>query len=256
MTSLLQLALPMLLFAQTGDEEGASLAELQRRAQATRVALANNKDQTLDFVEKPVFRYTDELRNIEQAGIWLWTDRGQPAAMMKVERYRQGERAPHWLYCFASLSPERIGAEWDGNPPFVAREPGIAWTPLENEPANSRPKRLVQMRDLARRFSATQVEPTAKQDVFQMRLLPRPLYRYDEGLDVDGAVFGFTGTGTNPDLLLILESAKSGGWRYGFAAMTVSGLTVKLEDAVIWQRAAEVGPSRVFENWTYFVPKD
>ena len=89
-----------------------------------------------------------------------------------------------------------------------------------------------------------------------MRLLSRPLYRYDDGLEgvIDGAVFGFTGTGTNPDMLLLLDLPKDAGWQFGIAGMTAAGITVRLKDKVVWQISDAAGKGRVFDNWTYFSP--
>ena len=60
------------------------------------------------------------------------------------------------------------------------------------------------MKEMARRFSASF---THKGDMEEMRLLPRPLYRYADPASeiVDGAVFAFTSTGTNPNAFLIFE---------------------------------------------------
>ncbi|MEK6257425.1 MAG: hypothetical protein AABP62_02300 [Planctomycetota bacterium] len=237
-------------------EKEVSLKAMQQRVQGSRVKLSNDAKSPLQLVAAPVFRYSDELRHIEDAGIWLWTERGRPAAAMKVEYYQPGVHPRPWLYCFASLSSELVAAEWEDNPTFQARKPGVIWKTLDDTPATTRPARLVQMRDIARRFAAELQEPNLNKDVHQMRLLTRPLYRYDDGLAdaVDGAVFGFTGTGTNPDLLLLLELSKEGGWQFGVAGMTAAGVTVRLKDNVVWQISDAAGKGRVFDTWTYFLP--
>ena len=233
-----------------------SLKAMQQRVQAARVKLTHQANVKLQLVTAPVFRYSDELRHIEDAGMWLWTNSGRPVAAMKVEHYQPGIHPRPWLYCFTSLSSELVTAEWDGDPTFKARKPGVTWKPLDDTPATTRPARLVQMREVARRFVAVLQEPNANKDIHQMRLLSRPLYRCDDGLAdvIDGAVFGFTGTGTNPDLLLLLDLTKAGGWRFGFAGMTAAGVTVRLKDDVIWQVADANGKGFVFDNWTYFSP--
>lgn len=230
----------------------ASLKALQQRVENTHVQLTKHADLKLQVVATPVFRYSDELRHIEDAGLWLWTDRGRPAVAMKVERYKLGVHPRPWIYCFTSLSPELISAEWPNERTYQARKPGVEWKLLDDPPAKTRPARLVQMRDIARRFSAEVVD--FKDNPRQMRLLSRPLHRQDEGSNGDGALFGFTGTGTNPDLLLLLET-QAGGWQYGLATMTAEGLRVRLGDKLVWEVPHTGGKGTEFDNWMYFSPQ-
>ncbi len=233
----------------------ASLKALRQRVENTRVSLTKKTDPPLKVVPAPVFRYSDELRHIEDAGLWIWTDRGRPAAAMKVERYQAGRFPVPWLYCFTSLSPELVHAEWADAKPFQAKQPGVKWQPLDDEPAMTRAARLVQMRDIARRFSVDLVQDVAGQNRTQMRLLSQPLLRYDETPDVlDGAVFGFTGTGTNPDVLLLLDLPPKGGWRFGIAGMTAEGVTAKLGETVVANLPHTAGRGNVFDNWCNFHP--
>lgn len=249
--------LVMLLYLDQASDKDVSLKVMHQRAQDSRVRLTNGAASELQLMAAPVFRYSDELRQIEDAGVWLWTHHGRPAAAMKVEYYKPGVLTRPWLYCFASLSPELVTAEWDRGPTFQARKPGVTWTPLADKPAATRAARLVQMREIARRFSAEIVKAAEKVEIVQMRLLPRPLYRSEEELAdaEDSVLFGFTGTGTNPDLLLLLDLSKEGGWRFGFAGMTAEGLIVRLEEKVVWQRPHSTGKRQTLDNWIYFVPE-
>jgi hypothetical protein len=89
----------------------------------------------------------------------------------------------------------------------------------------------------------------------QMRLLTQPPYRYEESADVlDGAVFGFTGTGTNPDALLLLDLPPESSWRFGIVGMTAEGLKIKLQDRV-FEFPSTAGKGNVFESWCYFRPE-
>ena len=251
--SAIPMLITMLCLGQT-PADVVSLKAMQQRVRNSRVSLAKDAKIPVPLVVAPVFRNSDELRRIEDGGLWIWTQSGRPVAAMKVEHYQPGVHPRPWLYCFTSLSSELVTAEWDGDPTFKASKPGVTWKPLDDAPAKTRAARLAQMREIARRFSAeiSDFEGTVR----QMRLLPRPLYRDDDGLaDVeDGALFGFTGTGTNPDLLLMLDLPKEGHWRFGFAGMTAEGLTVRLKDNVVWQIPHKAGKGQVFDNWTYFAP--
>lgn len=232
-----------------------SLKVMQERVETTRVSVAKEAGRTAKLVEKPVFRYSDELRRIEDAGIWLWTDRGRPAAAMKVEKYQAGRFPIPWLYCFTSLSSELVDAEWTTAKPFHAKQPGVKWQALPDDPAMNRAARLIQMRDIARRFSVELLRDVTGKDRTQMRLLTRPLFRCDETPDVlDGAVFGFTGTGTNPDVLLLLDLPPKGGWRFGFAGMTAEGVSAKLGEKGVAEILHTAGRGNVFDNWCNFHP--
>lgn len=247
------LLVTLLCLSQTPNDE-VSMKALQERAKGVQIKRTSDATSPLRLVEAPLFRYSDELRRINDAGIWIWTDGGRPAAVMKVEHYRPGTIPRPWLYCFASLSSELVTAEWENGPTFQSRKPGVTWKSLNDKPETNRATRLVQMREIARRFSFELTEPTEKGEVHQMRLLPRPLYRYDQGLQAaqDGAIFGITGTGTNPDLLLLLELTQDKGWQFAFAGMTAAGLTVRIKDDVVLQIPHWAGKGRVFDTWTYF----
>ncbi len=84
----------------------------------------------------------------------------------------------------------------------------------------------------------------------ELRLLPRPLYRYDlkdsqaaNPTLQDGALFGFV-MGTDPEVVLLLEAVSRDGrsvWQYAFARATSGGLEAKLDGKVVW--VAEKYPS-------------
>lgn len=238
----------------------ASLVALRQRVEPTRITLlgtdgAKSSGADVRLVEAPIFRYSDELREIEDAGMWLWTDRSRPVAVMKVERYRPSRFPTPWLYCFVSLSPEFVRAEWADSRPFQAKQPGVKWQDLSDKPASTRAARLAQLREMARRFSGEILVDKQEKNRLQMRLLSRPLYRSDESRDVlDGAVFGFTGAGTNPDALLLFDLAPNGGWRFSVAGITADGLRVKLDDRVIHEHHNLAGEQHVFDTWCYFHP--
>ena len=109
--------------------------------------------------------------------------------------------------------------------------------------------------DLARRFSATIVEP-ATEDREEMRILPRPIHRYasPEAGVIDGAVFGLMTSGTNPGALVMLELRRSGSanpvWQYGIAGMTACAITVTLDSKEVWSKHFSKGPAP-FDNWVF-----
>jgi hypothetical protein len=106
-------------------------------------------------------------------------------------------------------------------------------------PAESKPRRLTQMRDLARRFTATMYR-SEPEEANRLRLLATPIHRFAAESDgiVDGAVFAFANA-TDPDSLLLLEAARdepgaAAYWRYSLARMSSQKTVVKLDDKEIW----------------------
>ena len=243
----------LLLLAALGNENDrkASLSALQERVEGTSVSVFKEAK----LVSKPVFRYSDELREIEDAGIWLWTSGNRPIAAMKVERYKEDPKRNPWLYCFTSLSSDRVHAEWPDAEPFQARKPGITWQALDDKPSGTRAARLLQLRELARRFSAEILRDPEGKERAQMRMLTQPLYRYEESADVlDGAIFGFTGTGTNPDLLLLLDLPAKSTWHFAATGMTAEGVRLTFKEKVVYEIPHTAGQGNVFDTWCHFHP--
>ncbi|MEX2027318.1 MAG: hypothetical protein WEH44_08450, partial [Pirellulaceae bacterium] len=106
----------------------------------------------------------------------------------------------------------------------------------------TRPQRLRQMKALAERFRGTLLGwKRLTIDREELRLLTRPLYRYDpkEGSVIDGAVFAFA-MGTDPEILLLIEAVQDPGadaarWQYAFVRRTSGELEARIGDQVVWQ---------------------
>jgi hypothetical protein len=72
-----------------------------------------------------------------------------------------------------------------------------------------------------------------------LRLLPRPLYRYvpTAGRVFDGAVFAFV-MGTDPASLLLIEAVKQGDasrWQYAFVRRTSGQLEGRHRGQIVWR---------------------
>src|SRR4029077_1341634 len=128
-------------------------------------------------------------------------------------------------------SPETAGVEFKD-------------VPKAPRPAKTAPERLRQMKAIAEGFKATMTGWAAdNSDQEALRLLPRPLYRYDltnakdpDPKLVDGALFAYV-QGTDPEVVLVLEAigtAEKAEWQYAFARATSGGLEVKLGDEIVW----------------------
>ena len=237
---------------------------MEQRAQATRVRITAKRDDGMaKLIAKPLFHYTDQPRRIVDATLWGWLADGKLVAVCKIEKYDFPQPEMHWLYCFGSLSPDLIDAEWtDLNRKWSAGKPGVELQSLSDGPAaaDGPAARLRQIKEIAGRFQAiitTDPQADAKQE---MRFLPHPLYRYEKpaGDILDGAVFGMTTNGTNPDAMLIIELHRQDGgppaWKFAIAGMTSGALAFKLDDRQVWSRQGEDNTGS-YDTWLWFFGK-
>ena len=152
------------------------------------------------------------------------------------------------------LVDPNVNAVRDGQPLWTSGEAGVAWQPLDSAPAPAvtRPARLIQMRSIARRYSAT----IQTQDESELRLKEQPLFRYTESAAgvLDGAIFDFAMT-TDPELLLLLEARETNGkqaWHVAFARFGNKGMTVKEGDRIVWsceQGSPGVSDGKYYLRW-------
>lgn len=115
--------------------------------------------------------------------------------------------------------------------------------------------RMIQMRGLARRFSADMI---SGQQTNQLRLLPQPIYRYEDSTpELDGALFAFVwDKGTDPELLLRLEvvaDADDGKsrWHYQPVRFSWRELNLRLADMVVWDADELVDRNRPLQTTPY-----
>jgi hypothetical protein len=172
----------------------------------------------------------------------LWVDDGRPVAAASIFPW-DGKLCHE----FGSLSRETGLIARNGD--AVVWSPRVAGVEFQDvpdapTPAEAPGPRLRQMKVLAERFTATLIGWKANEaGPEQLRLLPRPLYRYeimDSRADadlLDGALLAFV-QGTDPEVLLLVEAVKSDKrprWQYAFARATSGSLEARLGDAIVWQ---------------------
>jgi hypothetical protein len=238
-----------------------NLKEMKERAANAKVRIVS-KEATSDaeLVPRALFHYTDQPRHIADATLWGWVADGRLVAACKIEKYDHQNPATQWLYCFGSLAPGLVEAEWPSGHTFSAKKPGteLALIAAAPAPAAERPARLRQMKDIADHFSAVLIDATVGDTRQEMRRLPQPLYRYETpaGDMRDGAIFGFTTNGTNPDAMLVVELHQSGNasgkWKFSMAGMTTGGLSVKFDNKEVWSKPSVSGEVASFDTWEWF----
>lgn len=208
---------------------------------------------------KPLFRYDDIPRGYVDGAVWRLGKTGRPLAVVTTElhpRYgMQGTNRsnPRVVYELLSLTDAR----------FSSRSNDLAWSPSESgatimaiaeapEPGDSKAKRLRQMKQLARRFSAVQTvtEPGTENEQLVLRLLPQNIDRYVPANDdaaskstrADGAMFLFV-AGRMPGIVLLLET-DGAKWQFGVGRLSApSTLILSLDDKPVWRVERDTGGS-------------
>ena len=185
---------------------------------------------------KIALRWTNNARGSEDGLTLLYVHEGRPLAASCIFPW-----AGNVVHDFESLA---------STPPIARRSGLVIWRPQTSgveraeipdapPPEATRPQRLRQMKSLAEQFQSTLVGwKSDDSDREELRLLPRPLYRYEpkDGVLIDGAVFAFV-MGTDPESLLLIEAVKDGKaskWQYGFARRTSGELEGRYRGAVVW----------------------
>lgn len=230
------------LFA--ADDEDAEFAQEQierwmtfyeKEATDYEIVRDGDPEKKLELVRKPVMRWTNPVigNGSTHGACFVWTHEGRPEVFASIFSYipskspAQDKRVV--AHAFHSLSPRPLVAKRAGARFWYPDEAGIAPSPVPGapEPAKTARLRLVQMRNLAREFTATSGRGD---NLRELRLMTQPTYRYQPAGDdvLDGALFCFV-TGTDPELLLLIEARmtdEGGQWHY--AGARHSHLTLRL----------------------------
>lgn len=214
------------------------MAVYRQRAEALDMRLAGNPGERLDLQPSTLLKYTNPVRNFQQHGaVFLWTRDKRPAVIASIwsTRDKKQPRLRNMAFEWHSLLPGNIVAERDGERLWNSNEPGVEWREFggTGAPAGSRPLRLLQMRRMARALS-----PQIATGESELRLMPRPVYRYPERTDgaADGAVFAFV-MGTDPELFVLIEARgdrDAAAWHLAFARFSHQPIRVERAGEELW----------------------
>jgi hypothetical protein len=245
-------------FVAARAQDPAATAEMERQKR-----LDQQFQESLDWYQvsaspespapmKPesVLRWTNAARGVKgESSLIIWADVGRPVALASV--YPWGR---HLIYDCVSLARDvGLTAREDGRTIWSPTMAGVTFRDFSDIPppgTNAR-ARLTEMKSLAERFRVTMFGLKADQsDREEMRLLPKPIYRYklDDGQTVhpdliDGAIFAFV-QGTDPEAVLLIEAIRHGDrtdWQYAFARATAAGLEARLGPSVVWTAPRNYG---------------
>lgn len=209
------------------------LEEFAREAARYEVTLQAPKPMRLELVAQPVLNWDGS------AFVWLRDGRPEVIGALWTRVNPRSGRLEHG-HAFHSLSEHPLTARLDSQLIWSPKAPGLEFKPVAGAAAadgDSR-RRTVQLRSLAREFSAVQWKGGRS----QLRMLTQPIFRYEPtaGGTKDGAIFAFTNTefGTDPDALLLLETREFEGklrWEYAFARFHYMELSGNHRDREVWR---------------------
>lgn len=209
------------------------LAVMQSAIDDFKVSSDEIKDEaTLKFGKGPVLRYDDQTRQLLDAGVWRLGEKGRPTALVTMEIYTYREDLTMLTYEFVSLSEPQFSMRSIRGPQWIAIGTDLKMRPLTDAPppSDSEKTRLIQMRQLARRFYVR--EQLGKEKV-ECRLMPQPIDRYSDPDKkiLDGGIFAFA-NGTNPEIGLVLECYEK-DWSYGVFRLSAAASFIELDGKAV-----------------------
>lgn len=218
-------------------ESARRLARMVQTAAEYEIVAGDGADGAVELLKQPLLRWSNPLRDTDDGALFLWTQGGRPVIAACV--YNVGNDViEHELQSLAAgpLRATRHDVQvWS---PAVG---GVEFKPVPGDvdaPASKAVRRLTQMRNIVRGFSAAMGRDQWRHE---LRLMPQPLHRYgseDDGEVIDGALFAFA-QGTDPEVLLLLEARRSRdepvAWQYGVARMNMADMELKHAGKIVWK---------------------
>lgn len=215
-------------------------------AAAYEMYLDEAHQQRLELQTTPVFTWTNILRVQGQYGhLFVWTRDGRPEVIGTIfstrtdEPNSQTRMVVHEFHTLATtkispVTPKSSRYQWKP-------QAGIKFAPVNDAPevAEAATVRLIQMRSIARTFTGESRD--AKNQRWELRLLPQPALRYEPKRPNvrDGALFLYvTSEGTDPEAVLLVEARRGADnnwrWHWAIARFTDRNLVVSDARQVVW----------------------
>ena len=226
---------------QAVEPNPASIEVFQQEASEYEVRLTNGRRAELNST--PVLKWTNDVQNNQDGALFVWMldDRPQVLGCVFTYYYQGQERRKHQLH---SLAMSGLSAVIDTVPVWQPASSGLqfATVPDSGIPETDAGKLKLQLRRLARRFSAELEDE--KGGTTELRLMPTPLITYapQKSDCIAGGIFAYA-TGTDPDLLLVLEVRninEKPAWNYAFARFHYCRLTARLDGTQVWEAQKEM----------------
>jgi hypothetical protein len=226
------------LAAQEASDKPATAkaAVLLDQAQAYDIRL-DGAAKPLLLKPEPIFNWTNPERLQHKGTVYVWLVDNRPQVIGSLFTYELRDQVFE-KHAFHSLADRPLESKFADRLAWKPLEAGLRWQPLDGpELATNSRQRQSQMRQLARDFKCTLIDP--KLGPTELRFLPKPIYEYaaPEAKVLDGAIFAFV-IATDPEALLVME-ATDRGWRYAFARFHYWELHAEREGKEVWKVAAD-----------------
>ena len=194
--------------------------------------LPERPDVKIELIPEPVLYWTNPIAGKWEGAVYLWTAEGRPAVIASPLHQVDRRKMAHE---FHQLTESPLTGLRNGEVVWRTSEKGVTWKPIPgaDAPATSPTARGLQMRALARKFSAKKTGP--EKVVHDMRLMPRPVYQYQSPADkqvIDGACFILSQT-TDPEVVVLVEARKTGEaaqWLYALARLNQHAFVISCDD--------------------------
>lgn len=213
--------------------------ELYRRHVAQyELRLETEPPQPLTLRAEPIMHWVSI--NDYNGDVFVWTRGKRPEAIGAIFSSGRPQTVGRFvMHEFRSLSESPLALR-RGDDRKWSTSAGLDMQPLPEAPppATSDRLRLLQMKALAREFTAHMQHQGGR---WELRLVNQPLYHYTgDGKQVlGGAIFAFVGFVTDPEVLLLLEARPSaaGGARWFYAPLRFSNrdLWVEYRSKPLWK---------------------
>ncbi|HEX5104150.1 MAG TPA: hypothetical protein VFV87_10085 [Pirellulaceae bacterium] len=201
------------------------------------------KQHELELIEKPVMRWATD--DDWSGDVFVWTRESLPEVVGCILSGPGNAGRPVY-HEFHVLGEQPIAP--------ITLQTRRLWQPSEGlkrlpvpeapTPAETAAGRLVQMRQMARDFTAHM----EADGTWELRLLPQPVFRYrSESAGVtDGALFTYVWSkGTDPELVLLLEcrmADKGPNWHFAPLRLSTRELWLQHHESEVWHVAAHQEP--------------
>lgn len=221
---------------ETPLAENTELADLLESARKYEIR-TTKPDAPLKLREPPVLNFTNPERNQERGSVFVWMQNDRPAAIGQFFCFNVMDRrmTKHALH---SLVQAPLEAKFNDAIAWAPDQRGIEWKSFTDGPdvGPNRTTRLLQMRQLARRFRVNLIDLKGKPT--ELRLAPRPLFEYSAPQTgvLDGVILSYV-VATDPEAILLIEAFEESGqsgFRYAFARFHFWKLTATDGDRVVW----------------------
>lgn len=212
-----------------------------KEAQRWEMWIGPDRKRKAEIVVEPVFRWQNLSRANGQTGaMFVWVDGGRPVVIGGVFSNPAGKGRRDIMHEFHALGPDRLFPNFKDSESKWLPGAEVTLLPLPESPKveDSFSKRTLQLRTIARDFSANSTDNEKQR--WELRLLPKPLYRYEkpQGDVIDGALLAFVSdAGTDPEIILILEARKEQNqavWYYRTVRLSISDLYVDYKGKRVW----------------------